>query len=94
MSLALKARSAIMLGGHGGDAVTWLTETLDGWETSSGYSESGVPAVKAFIDANPMAADFGKTWDRALPAVRATPGPTTASAKRRRRDGRAASRTC
>ena len=64
-----KARSAIMLGGHGGDAVTWLTETLDGWETAAGYSETGVPAVKAFIDANPIAADFGKTWD-AQPAGR------------------------
>jgi predicted AlkP superfamily pyrophosphatase or phosphodiesterase len=69
VSLSLKARSAIMLGGHGGDAVTWLTETLDGWETSAGYSESGVPAVKAFVDANPLAADFGKTWDHSLPAA-------------------------
>jgi predicted AlkP superfamily pyrophosphatase or phosphodiesterase len=69
VSLALKARSAIMLGGHGGDAVTWLTETLDGWETSAGYSEHGVPAVKAFVDANPLAADFGKTWDHSLPAA-------------------------
>jgi predicted AlkP superfamily pyrophosphatase or phosphodiesterase len=68
VSLSLKARSAIMLGGHGGDAVTWLTETLDGWETSAGYSETGVPAVKAFVDANPLVADFGKTWDRSLPA--------------------------
>ena len=50
VSLSLKARSAIMLGGHGGDAVTWLTETLDGWETSAGYSDKGVPAVKAFVD--------------------------------------------
>ena len=68
VSLSLKDRSAIMLGGHGGDAITWLTNTLDGWETSVGYSEGGVPAVKAFIEANPMAADFGKTWERALPA--------------------------
>ena len=69
VSISLKARSAIMLGGHGGDAITWLTETLDGWETAAGYSEKGVPAVKAFIDANPLAADFGKTWDRSLPAA-------------------------
>jgi predicted AlkP superfamily pyrophosphatase or phosphodiesterase len=69
VSLSLKARSAIMLGGHGGDAVTWLTETLDGWETAAGYSEKGVPAVKAFVDANPVAADFGKTWELALPAA-------------------------
>jgi predicted AlkP superfamily pyrophosphatase or phosphodiesterase len=69
VSLALKDRSAIMLGGHGGDAVTWLTNTLDGWETAAGYSEQGVPAVKAFVDANPIAADFGKTWDHSLPAA-------------------------
>ena len=69
VSLALKDRSAIMLGGHGGDAVTWLTETLDGWETAAGYSEKGVPAVRAFIDANPLIADFGKTWEKMLPAA-------------------------
>ena len=68
VSLSLKDRSAVMLGGHGGDAVTWLTNTLDGWETSSAYSETGVPAVKAFVDANPLTADFGKTWERSLPA--------------------------
>ncbi len=69
VSVALKDRSAVMLGGHGADAVTWLTNTLDGWETSSVYSETGVPAVKAFVDANPLTADFGKTWERALPAA-------------------------
>jgi predicted AlkP superfamily pyrophosphatase or phosphodiesterase len=69
VSLSLKARSAIMLAGHSGDAVTWLTDTLDGWATAAGYSEKGVPAVKAFIDANPLAADLGKTWDRLLPAA-------------------------
>ena len=74
VSISLKDRSAIMLGGHGGDAVVWLTNTLDGWETSSVYSEGPVPAVKAFIDANPISADFGKTWDRTLPAASYT-GP-------------------
>lgn len=69
VSLALKDRSAIMLGGHGGDAVTWLANSLDGWQTSSVYSETGVPAVKAFVDANPLTADFGKTWERALPVA-------------------------
>jgi predicted AlkP superfamily pyrophosphatase or phosphodiesterase len=28
-----------------------------------------VPAVKAFVDANPLTADLGKTWDRVLPAA-------------------------
>jgi predicted AlkP superfamily pyrophosphatase or phosphodiesterase len=69
VSLALKDRSAIMLAGHGGDAVTWLSNTLAGWMTSTVYSETPVPAVKAFIDANPMTADFGKTWTRRLPAA-------------------------
>jgi predicted AlkP superfamily pyrophosphatase or phosphodiesterase len=69
VSLALKDRSAVMLAGHGGDAVTWLTNGLDGWESSSVYGEGPNPAVKAFVDANPIAADFGKTWDRILPAA-------------------------
>ena len=41
VSLSLKARSAIMLAGHGGDAVTWLTDTLDGWETAVGLFREG-----------------------------------------------------
>lgn len=67
VTLALKARSAIMLAGHGGDAVTWISESLDGWETSSVYSQVPVPQVKAFISSNPIDADFGKTWSRMLP---------------------------
>ena len=70
VSLSLKDRSAIMLGGRGGDAVTWLSNSLDGWVTSSVFTAGPVPAVKAFIDANPVSADFGNTWDRLLPAAR------------------------
>ncbi len=62
VSLSLKARSAIMLAGHGGDAVTWLSETLDGWETSTAYASGPVSAVSAFVAANPIEADFGKVW--------------------------------
>jgi len=69
VSLSLKDRSAIMLAGHGADAVTWLSNGLDGWESSSVYAEGPVPAVKRFIDANPITADFGKTWDHILPAA-------------------------
>jgi len=69
-TLSLKARSAIMLAGHGGDAVTWLDESLDGWMTSSVFSEAPVPAVRRFVEANPIASDFGKTWERLLPAER------------------------
>jgi predicted AlkP superfamily pyrophosphatase or phosphodiesterase len=69
VTLALKDRSAIMLAGHGGDAVTWLSSAMDGWVTSPVFSEQPVPAVKAFIDANPIAADFGKIWEKILPAA-------------------------
>jgi len=69
VSIALKDRSAIMLAGHGGDAVTWFTNALTGWESSSVFATAPVPAVNAFIDANPIAADFGKTWDKRLPAA-------------------------
>jgi predicted AlkP superfamily pyrophosphatase or phosphodiesterase len=68
-AISLKDRSAIMLAGHGGDAVAWLTNALDGWTSSNAYSEAQVPAVKAFVEANPIGADFGKTWDRMLPAA-------------------------
>ncbi len=52
----------------------WLANSLDGWITSSAYAEAPVPEVKAFVDANPLTADYGKTWDRLLPAA-AYPGP-------------------
>jgi arylsulfatase A-like enzyme len=67
VTLALKARSAIMMAGHGGDAVTWISESLDGWETSTAYSNAPIPQVKAFVDANPLDADLGKSWTRMLP---------------------------
>jgi hypothetical protein len=47
---------------------------MDGWMTSPVYSEAPVPAVKAFLDANPIAADFGKTWQKILPPASYT-GP-------------------
>ncbi len=70
VSLSVKDRSAIMLAGHGGDAVTWLSLKLDGWVTSSAFAAAPVPAVKTFVDANPIDADFGKTWARLLPDSR------------------------
>src|SRR6185295_5031824 len=67
VSLALKDRSAIMLAGHGGDAVTWLSNTVDGWITSPVYTEEPVPVVREFLDANPISADLGKVWTKKLP---------------------------
>lgn len=70
VTMSLKDRSAIMLAGHGGYAVTWLSSSLDGWETSTAFAHAPVPEVKAFADANPIAADFGKVWTPLLPADR------------------------
>jgi predicted AlkP superfamily pyrophosphatase or phosphodiesterase len=67
VTLSAKARSAIMLAGHGGDAVTWLSEASDTWLTSSAFASAPVPEVKRFIAAHPVAADFGKSWTPSLP---------------------------
>jgi predicted AlkP superfamily pyrophosphatase or phosphodiesterase len=73
-TVALKARSAIMLAGHGGDAVTWMDESYDRWATSTAFTAQRVPAVQALLAANPVDADFERTWNRRLPAERyATP---------------------
>lgn len=70
VSLSLKARSAIMLAGHGGDAVTWLSDTLDGWGTSTAFAAAPVPEVHAFVTANPIDADYRRVWERLLPPNR------------------------
>jgi predicted AlkP superfamily pyrophosphatase or phosphodiesterase len=70
VSLSLKARSAIMLAGHSGDAVTWLSNSLNGWETSTAFSVAPLPGVQAFIASNPITADYGRTWERMLPPAR------------------------
>jgi len=70
VTLSLKARSAIMLAGHGGEA-TWLNDDLSGWATSTAFGNGvTVPAVNAYVRAHAIDDDFGKTWDRLLPPNR------------------------
>jgi predicted AlkP superfamily pyrophosphatase or phosphodiesterase len=70
VTLSLKARSAIMLAGHGGEA-TWLTDNLDGWETSSAFGEGElIPGIKHYVEANPIDRDVGQVWNRLLPSTR------------------------
>jgi arylsulfatase A-like enzyme len=59
-----------MLAGHGGDAVTWLSAALDGWQTSSAFSRTPIPAVQQFVDTASIAADYGQSWKPLLPADR------------------------
>jgi predicted AlkP superfamily pyrophosphatase or phosphodiesterase len=70
VSIALKARSAIMLAGHGGDAVTWLTDAGDGWQTGQMYAASPVPAVRSYLEAHPLTADHRTIWKRQMPPAR------------------------
>lgn len=70
VSVSIKARSAIMLAGHAGTAVTWLAGALDGWQTSTAYTPTPIPEVQAFIAAHPVDADLGRTWNRLLPPGR------------------------
>jgi predicted AlkP superfamily pyrophosphatase or phosphodiesterase len=65
VTMSLKARAAITLAGHQGDAVTWFDGATGGWITSSAYPQ--VPFIAEFVKAHPVAADFGKTWTPLLP---------------------------
>jgi predicted AlkP superfamily pyrophosphatase or phosphodiesterase len=64
VSLSMKARSAIGMAGNGGDAVTWFEETagVTSFMTSRAFAARPVPAVQAFLDANPIAAEVARSW--------------------------------
>ncbi|MGH9174362.1 MAG: alkaline phosphatase family protein, partial [Vicinamibacterales bacterium] len=63
VTLSMKPRSAIMLGGHSGTAVTWFVDATHGWATSSAYSTHAMPEVQAFIAANPIERDRTEIWN-------------------------------
>jgi predicted AlkP superfamily pyrophosphatase or phosphodiesterase len=60
VAFSLKARAAITLGGHAGDAVTWFDPGTGAWTTSSAYPVS--PVVEEYAKAHPVSGDYGKTW--------------------------------
>ena len=64
VTLSMKARSAIGLAGHGGDAVTWFEESagVGAFVTSRAYSPEPVASVKAFLTRDFFENDFGKVW--------------------------------
>jgi predicted AlkP superfamily pyrophosphatase or phosphodiesterase len=63
VTFSLKARAAIMLGGHKADAATWLEG--GGWVTSNVYGT--LPFIEAYAKAHPVKEDYGKTWTLSLP---------------------------
>jgi predicted AlkP superfamily pyrophosphatase or phosphodiesterase len=62
VAVSLKARSAIGLAGHGGDAVVWFDDVSGSWATSRAFAAAPVPAVKEFIDKNPFEQDVNREW--------------------------------
>ncbi|MDP1571323.1 MAG: alkaline phosphatase family protein [Vicinamibacterales bacterium] len=65
VTLSLKPRSAIMLGGHQPTAVTWFGSGR-GWATSSAFADAPVPEVAAWVAAHPVDRFRTETWERSL----------------------------
>jgi len=67
VSISLKGRSAIALGGRRPDAVIWLDEASGEWVTSTAFAKSTAPYFAGYIASHPLKNEIGRPWDRALP---------------------------
>ena len=68
LSISLKARSAVGLGGRGGPGTMVMWEEDNGtWATSDAYTKTPWPEVDEYVRAHPVAAAYGQTWSRTLP---------------------------
>ncbi len=67
VSISLKARSAINLGGHHPDAVIWLDDETAEWVTSTAFQTEPAPFFADYINQHPVRGEIGRTWDRLLP---------------------------
>ena len=65
VTFSLKARAAITMAGHQGDAVTWFDPATGSWTTSSAYPVAAF--VGEYAKAHPVSNDYGKTWTLLLP---------------------------
>ena len=63
VTFSLKARAAITMAGHKGDAATWVDN--NGLVTSSAYGT--MPFIETYAKEHPIKEDYGKTWKLALP---------------------------
>lgn len=70
VSISLKARSAITLGGHHPDAVIWLDEPNGEWVTSTAFAKAPVPYFADYIAKHPLRHEMGRRWERSLPKDR------------------------
>jgi predicted AlkP superfamily pyrophosphatase or phosphodiesterase len=65
VTFSLKARAAITMAGHQGDAVTWFDPGPGAWTTSSAYPVAAF--VEEYAKAHPVSNDYGKVWTLLLP---------------------------
>ncbi|MGH9220939.1 MAG: alkaline phosphatase family protein [Vicinamibacterales bacterium] len=70
VSISLKARSAISLGGHKPDAVIWLDEADGEWVTSTAFDSAPTRFFADYIISHPLRGEMGRRWDRSLPLDR------------------------
>ena len=69
VTLSLKARSAIGMAGHGGDAVLWFDDR-GGFVSSTAFAKAPEPSILAYVKAHPIEKAKGTEWTRTLPAAR------------------------
>lgn len=70
VSISLKARSAITLGGHRPDVVIWLDEADGEWVTSTAFAKAPIGFLSDYISRHPLRGEMGRKWDRSLPLDR------------------------
>ena len=92
VTLSLKPRSAIMLAGRAGDAVTWLTPSLDGWQTSSAFSSAPVARRATVRECRADRVRLREDLDTSAPGFPVPWTPTQARVRSRQQDGRPRSR--
>ena len=93
VSIALKPRSAIMLGGRGDADSVVIWEEDDGtWATSDAFTKTPWADVDAFVRAHPLAAGLRAVMDRSCARRRRIDLRTTQSARGSRAAGRGCSR--
>jgi predicted AlkP superfamily pyrophosphatase or phosphodiesterase len=61
--LSMKPRSTVMLAGHGGTAVTWFGGS-NTWSTSTAFTSTPIPEVKAYTDTHPVSDLRNEVWQR------------------------------
>jgi predicted AlkP superfamily pyrophosphatase or phosphodiesterase len=66
VTMSMKPRAAIMLAGHGGDAVLWYSPE-GGATTSTAYTGSPIPFASKFARDNPKPAELTGEWKKLLP---------------------------